>query len=484
MATPTTDPEQAAATRPTPESAPLRPELPLWAGDDLPNGKWERRGDVLHDYFDGRPMWQLKPGDATQQRPASPSESAVGPKSAEVPADGDLWAGFEGVMEAWQEHVPADVSTTEDAWAAVQGDLRTLRQELQAEAASPAEPARPAAAAPAGQAESETAAEAVNAALDKVDQHTTSFQDSPEWQRLQTIRGAARHLWDTFKEKAGAFWNSLREDTRFQGFWKTVSIRVCEKIAEWATAGAERIRRSTAGDLPTADALMALSDTSLAYSTAARASTAPAPQPKAQTGAQQVVEAQRVKADTGVQQPPAQAQQESTEPQSTLAKHPVGPRPYASKDEAVHASIEVVQHFRAWVESPMGQELLASKHPRLIAFKNAWESLPPAELPTGPGPATVPYEKVAHTARALWQKAAQAGRFADGDLKALRAVAEHAATHSQRLAKTVPADGAGAAASRRAAVTTPGSAQQAPPRPRAATTPLTGPAVRSPRISA
>ncbi|UQI49650.1 hypothetical protein M1P56_35250 (plasmid) [Streptomyces sp. HU2014] len=482
MATSTTDPEQAPATRPAPEPAPLRPELPLWAGNDLPTGKWERRGDVLHDYFDGRPMWQLKPGAATPQRPAPPSESAAGPKPAEVPEAGDLWAGFEEVMAAWQEHVPADVSTTEDAWAAVQGDLRTLRHELQAEAASPAEPARPAA--PARRAEPQAAAEAVNAALGKVDHHTTtSFRDSPEWQRLQTIRGAARHLWDTFKEKAGAFWDSFREDTRFQGFWKTVSIRVCEKIAEWATAGAERIRRSTAGDLPTADALLALSDTSLAYSTAARADTAPAPQAKAQAEVQQAVDAQQVKADTGVQ-PPAQAHQASAEPQQApQAKHPAGPRPYTSKNEAVQASIEVVQHFRAWVDSPMGQELLASKHPRLIAFKNAWEGLPPAELPTGPGPATSPYGDVAKTARALWRKAAESGRFAGGDLKALRAVADSAATHAERLAKTAPATGTGTApASRRAAVTAHSARPQAS-RPRAVTAPPPGAAAPSPRIS-
>ncbi|MEU2854568.1 hypothetical protein [Streptomyces syringium] len=483
MATPTTDPEQAPATRPAPEPAPLRPELPLWAGNDLPNGKWERRGDVLHDYFDGRPMWQLKPGGVTQQPPAPPSEAAAEPKPAEVPADGDLWAGFEEVMEAWQEHVPADLRTSEEAWAAVQSDLRTLREALQAENAPPAQPARPATPAPAPKAEPVSAAEAVNTALDKVDQHTTTnLRESPEWQRLQTIRGAARHLWDTFKEKAGAFWNSLREDTRFQGFWKSVSIRVCEKIAEWATAGAERIRRSTAGDLPTADALLALSDTSLAYSAAARASTAEAPQSKAEV--QQAVEARQVTADTGVQQPPAHAQQVRAEAQQApQAKRPAGPLPYASQDEAVQASIKVVQYFRTWVESPMGQELLASKHPRLIAFKNAWESLPPAELPTGPGPATVPYGDVSKTARALWRKAAKAGRFPDGDLTVLRAIADAAGVHSQRLGATTPKGGGAAAApSRRAVVTAPGAAPQTP-RPRVmATSP--GSAARAPRTSA
>ncbi|MBB5121838.1 hypothetical protein AF335_09280 [Streptomyces eurocidicus] len=121
------------------------------------------------------------------------------------------------------------------------------------------------------------------------------------------------------------------------------------------------------------------------------------------------------------------------------AKRPAGPLPYASKDETVQATIEVVQHFRAWVETPMGQEMLASKHPRLIAFKNAWESLPPAELPTGPGPATAPYGDVSKAARALWRKVAESGRFAGGDLKALRAVADSAAAHAERLAKTAPA---------------------------------------------
>ncbi|GHG50248.1 hypothetical protein [Streptomyces griseocarneus] len=278
MATPSAEPEQAPAATPAPApSSPRRPELPLWTGNGLPDGKWERHGNALHDYFDDRPTWRLKPDQAAQQPPVHPQPAAA-PTRAEAPSDAGLWAGVDEVREAWQEHVPADPSTAEDAWQAILRELRTLDQALQAAGGSPAGPARPAAAAePAHPTDPEKAAGAVNTALDTVDQHAAAgLRDSPEWQQLQTIRGAARNLWDTLKGRAGEYWHSFREDVRFETFWKTVSIRACEKIAEIAISAADRIHRSTAGDLPTADALLALSNTSLAYSTTARESVAPA----------------------------------------------------------------------------------------------------------------------------------------------------------------------------------------------------------------
>ncbi|KAB8160322.1 hypothetical protein FH609_027825 [Streptomyces sp. 3MP-14] len=46
-----------------------------------------------------------------------------------------------------------------------------------------------------------------------------------------------------------------------QGFWRTVSIRACDRIARWAQAGAADPRV-----LPSAEALMKLSGASIAYS--------------------------------------------------------------------------------------------------------------------------------------------------------------------------------------------------------------------------
>ncbi|MBO0657229.1 hypothetical protein J1792_32305 [Streptomyces triculaminicus] len=287
------------------------------------------------------------------------------------------------------------------------------------------------------------------------------------------------------KGRAGEYWNSFREDVRFETFWKTVSIRACEKIAEIAISAADRIHRSTAGDLPTADALLTLSNTSLAYSTAARESVAPAPQTKEQPKVQQTVGTQQMAAGTTVQQAD-QPHQATVEPQQVhQAQRPEGPPPYASQAEAVQATHEIVRHFRAWCETPMGQELVHGDHPRLVAFRDAWKELPPADMPNGPGPAAAPYGNVAASARSLWREAAASGRFADADLTVLRAIADTARAHSQRLGATAPPVGgaATAAPSRQAAATMPTAAQQAPPRPRAATAPPPAPA-SSPRISA
>ncbi|MFD8990387.1 hypothetical protein ACFVZ4_20300 [Streptomyces goshikiensis] len=76
------------------------------------------------------------------------------------------------------------------------------------------------------------------------------------------------------KEKAGPYWENLKADVRFQGFWKAVSIRACEAISSSASALASRLQ----GDLPTA-ALLRLSETTLTYSTAAADEPAPSPTP-------------------------------------------------------------------------------------------------------------------------------------------------------------------------------------------------------------
>ncbi|RPK69976.1 hypothetical protein EES45_36260 [Streptomyces sp. ADI97-07] len=138
----------------------------------------------------------------------------------------DIVAEFETVKEAWEEHVPAEKGSGEDLFADVQADLVSLQRmlaEAVAEAksapeASPASPAQPvsaaestpAAAPPSGEQEAATAdrdpqkaAGAVNEALQQADEHASALQDLPEWQRLQTVRGAFGNLMSVLKQRAG-----------------------------------------------------------------------------------------------------------------------------------------------------------------------------------------------------------------------------------------------------------------------------------------
>ncbi|WP_406378459.1 hypothetical protein [Streptomyces sp. NBC_01618] len=72
-------------------------------------------------------------------------------------------------------------------------------------------------------------------------------------------------------EKTSPYFEQLADDVRVQGFWRTVSARSCETIAHWAQAGADRLRNgATRPDLPTAEALLKLSDAALAYSSPLR----------------------------------------------------------------------------------------------------------------------------------------------------------------------------------------------------------------------
>lgn len=58
------------------------------------------------------------------------------------------------------------------------------------------------------------AANAVETAEAEVDAHAESLKDHPEWQRIQTVRGALGHVWDVMKEKAGPSWENLKADIR------------------------------------------------------------------------------------------------------------------------------------------------------------------------------------------------------------------------------------------------------------------------------
>ncbi|MFE7330334.1 hypothetical protein ACFU8W_36345 [Streptomyces sp. NPDC057565] len=506
MATLTVDPIQAAAEVsrvsqppvPDPQAAPpsaleeraranaeaAMPEaqrkLPLWTGNDLPDGAgWTARDGVLYDGY-GAPTWKLKTpvGVSTPtQAPAVPPAPAAAstevgrtdPGNAYGPAD--LWAAnliepvglpeaFERVEEAWADIVPPDLGTAQDLRAAVDNDLRILEEQWQRTVPSPQvatdsvgpQPAA-AASAPASAADPQLAAAAVHTALQEADRHAPALKDSPQWQQLQTVRGATAHLWDVIKEKAGPYFERLADDVRVQGFWRTFSARTCDTIARWAHAGADRLRSgATRPDLPTAEALLKVSDAALAYSS-----------PRSE----------RPDADT-VTAAQDQNLAEICQLRSTLRSN--APMPYATRDDVMKASREIAKAFQAWADTDMGKELSASPHRRVAEFREAWQQLPPSELPAGLGPAAGPYSAVAEHAQGIVQRAqAQPGRFSPADLAALKTMADLAAHHGGRLAATLPPGLTGPA-------TPAASAQQSASRPAAATL---GPAARTgaPRLS-
>ncbi|MDX2394941.1 hypothetical protein NJL88_33720 [Streptomyces sp. DK15] len=110
------------------------------------------------------------------------------------------------------------------------------------------------------------AASAVNVALREADAHEASLRSLPEWQDMQTVRGSFRHFMTVLKDSTGEHFDRLMGDGRVAGFVRDLSIRVCDKIAKLAVAGAERLRRSSDGaSLPSAEALLRLGDAGSAY---------------------------------------------------------------------------------------------------------------------------------------------------------------------------------------------------------------------------
>ncbi|MFJ3519831.1 DEAD/DEAH box helicase family protein [Streptomyces sp. NPDC090131] len=85
-------------------------------------------------------------------------------------------------------------------------------------------------------------AAAVNRALAAADQHRAALYATPEWQEIQTVRGAVRNLWEAIKRQTGVHFQQLMGDGRVQAWWKKTSIRICERIANLATRAADRLR--------------------------------------------------------------------------------------------------------------------------------------------------------------------------------------------------------------------------------------------------
>ncbi|MET9959453.1 hypothetical protein ABZ128_10290 [Streptomyces sp. NPDC006326] len=371
------------------------------------------------------PLWHDAdlPGDVPVQPRPAPHGAAP---------DEDVWAAWDEICTG----VPAA-----EVQGAVSADVAVLNRTAQAsstekpraatEARATWAPVEPAPTLP----RVAEAVAAVDTAAAGADSHATSLESHPEWQRIQTVRGALRHVWDVMKEKAGPAWDNLRADVRFQGFWRTMSIRACEAISVQAAALANRLRSGT-GELPAADALLKLSDTTLTYST--------------------VAEVHPVSASAPVREPAA------AEPPMQRLVEPKGPAAYATREDAARAAAEISAHFQTWISSPMGQELAASDHVRVTAFRDAWQQLPPHDA--GPGTVVGPYGAVAERAQALATTAVAQGRFAPGDLQALQALAQAADHHAARLAVTLPPGTARpvpktAAAAPAVAAPTPGQAQ-------------------------
>ncbi|MFC9164420.1 hypothetical protein ACFTZ8_26875 [Streptomyces fungicidicus] len=220
-----------------PEASAQPGELPLWTGTETP-----------------------------------PADTAVAEPPAGPP---DVRADFQAVLEAWDEHVPPESGTAQDLVADLDADLATLQRAFTEVVALATPTASPAAtdqdtAAPD---ESTEAAERpsapqqaadVNAALQQADTHATALQNLPEWQQIQTVRGAFGHLFRVMKERAGERFDRLMGDHRVGDFFRKVSIAACEKVAEWAQAAADRLRRR-GSDEPAADALRDVADTATAY---------------------------------------------------------------------------------------------------------------------------------------------------------------------------------------------------------------------------
>ncbi|WP_327267157.1 DEAD/DEAH box helicase family protein (plasmid) [Streptomyces sp. NBC_01232] len=386
---------------------------------------------------DAMPLWQDPDSQPHLRKPVAAPASHIPPEYPD-----DQWPEFEEALAAWDElglPVPAA-----EVRAAVAADLAVLNPRTQepAAATAPAAPASP------SQPQASPAVPAAATAVDKAaagaDVHAHTLKDHPEWQRIQSVRGALRHVWDVMKEKAGPYWEKLREDVRFQGFWKTVSIRACEAISVQAAALANRLRPGT-GDLPSADALLKLSDAALTYSTVAS-----------------------IRPTREVTPAPAKAAVAEADLLMQRLVERRKPTAYATRDDAVRAAEEVTARFQAWIQTPMGQEAVGSSHKRVLAFRDAWTKIPPHDAQNGP--AVGSYGAVAEQAQALVALAVGSARFAPADVQALQGLAKAAGAHSARLSVTLPPG------MQRPAQTA------AAPTPRVAT-PVT-PAARTPRASA
>ncbi|MFF2572694.1 SNF2-related protein [Streptomyces sp. NPDC058084] len=192
----------------------------------------------------------------------------------------DVLANFQGFREAWDDAVTSGVTSTE-LFDDVRADLTTL-QSLFTEAVNgppvPEADVPPAGPDTAPERDEPREAEAVNATLREADARAESLQELPEWQKIQTVRGAMGHLLTTIRKRAGDQFDKLLGDKRASGFLRELSARACDKIAELAQAAARKLRGENGradergGPLPSAEVLLRLGDATTAFSAPRRGS--------------------------------------------------------------------------------------------------------------------------------------------------------------------------------------------------------------------
>ncbi|MFF8287411.1 hypothetical protein ACF06W_32490 [Streptomyces albus] len=285
-------PDQPAPFPDAPEdtemATPARPATPDSPAAPGPDGAAEPGEEQAPADITQREGRVERTGPAEPTPPAAPEPDAdlplwTGPTEASVPETDrplDVVADFAAVQEAWDEHVPADKGTGADLFATVEDELQRLEAlfaEAVAKLTPPAEPQHAPAPTPAAEPEKaperdpQQSADAVNAALREADAHAPALQDLPEWQRIQSVRGAFGHLMHVMKERAGEHFGKLMADGRVGDFVRRVSIAACEKVAGWAQAAADKLRRpdergtDRREELPTAEALLRLGDAALEY---------------------------------------------------------------------------------------------------------------------------------------------------------------------------------------------------------------------------
>ncbi|MFI0901752.1 hypothetical protein [Streptomyces sp. NPDC020983] len=305
-------PEQAAAAQATEPAAP-RPDAPKDPEMATPAHPATPENREAAD-----PAPPTAPAGAEPGKGQPARAEAESPTAAEPVGDLPLWADpmdapepaadrpldvvgdFAAVQEAWDEHIPAGNGTGADLFASVEEDLVRLEalfaevvasrapavtpepqaapEAAPASGPAPADAEQPAPPPPPAEPKATTKdrdpqqrADAVNTALREADTHAPTLRDMPEWQRIQTVRGAFGNLARVIAERAGEHLNNLLADGRLGDYLRRVSIRVCETIAKWAQAGADWLRKGGQrdadgrGELPSAEALLRLGDATMDY---------------------------------------------------------------------------------------------------------------------------------------------------------------------------------------------------------------------------
>ncbi len=184
-------------------------------------------------------------------------EAALDSTPADATHDDDtgLDAGLAGALGALAEHAPAsrDASAVPagqpaDSFADIWDAFARLRDALGL-------PGTPGGAEAAGEPANQDSSGPVSAALleDAMAGARASaawYRDSPEWQRITLVTGAARALLDAVRGAAGGYWGEISQDIRVCGFVRTVAARTCRTIS--ACAGTLAARLEQAGGRQTA----------------------------------------------------------------------------------------------------------------------------------------------------------------------------------------------------------------------------------------